>query len=591
MVFDTAADHPAPRAMPDLSKPACYPHPVAAVEVIETHISRVFLTGDYAYKLKKPVELGFLDFRTLEARRAACEDELRLNRRLAPQLYLDVVDIRGTAEAAHVGGEGPLLDYAVRMRQFAQEQLGSRVLARGDLTADLVAGLARLLARFHAEAPSNAGACGTPEAVYSNAMQNFEQIGGMLTRADDKHALDRLRTWTARQYEGTRPLLARRHAAGRVREVHGDLHLGNIVLLDATLTPFDCIEFNAALRWNDVMSEIAFLVMDFIDRGAAPLAFLFLDAYLAETGDYEGLGVLRFFLVYRALVRAKVHLMRAAQTRADRAERSRLADQYRKYVRLAASFTRTARPGMLLMHGLTACGKSTVARELLQTLHAIRIRSDVERKRLAGLRPHESSGSVVGGGLYSADRNAATYERLAMLAHAILDAGYTVIVDATFLKRSDRARFAQVATSMVVPLGDRGARCAGSRIARARDDACACRRRSLRSDARRARVATGGPGNPHPRRAPARDHTQWTKPAVGCGVRAHCTQAAFRLTCTCHGVALRAKATAQASRRRPACRVMPEGPPRSSIRSRHMLSPPRARRAPRGAAARSCSRS
>ena len=449
MAFDSAAGRPVRDAIPDLSDPACYPHPVKAVEMIETHISRIFLTGDYAYKVKKPVDLGFLDFTTLEARRRACADELRLNRRLAPRLYLDMVEIRGTPDAPHVGGGGPLLDYAVRMRQFAQEQLASRVLARDGLTADLITGLARLLARFHAAAPENAGGHGTPVAVRANAMQNFEQIGALLTRARDRRALERLRNWTEREHERLRPLLARRHGAGRVREVHGDLHLGNIVLLEGELTPFDCIEFNAEFRWNDVMSEVAFLVMDFVDRGADACAYLFLDAYLTETGDYEGLGVLRFFMVYRALVRAKVHLMRATQT-PDAQERRRLAGEYRRYVRLAASFTRHAKPGMLLMHGLTACGKSTIARELLQTLRAIRIRSDVERKRLAGLHAEAASHSPVGGGLYSADRSAATYERLAMLARTVLQAGHTVIVDAAFLRRRDRVRLAEVAASLHV---------------------------------------------------------------------------------------------------------------------------------------------
>lgn len=450
MAFDSAVDPATQGTTPDLSKAACYPHPVAEVQVIETHISRVFLTGDYAYKLKKPVALGFLDFTTPEARRQACEDELRLNRRLAPQLYLDVVEIRGTPDAPHVGGEGPLLDYAVRMRQFPQERLASRVLARGELTADLIADLARLLARFHAAAPADAGAHGTPAAIHASAMQNFEQIDAMLTRAADRSASARLQAWTRGQYERLQPLIARRHDTGRVREVHGDLHLGNIVLLGGVLTPFDCIEFNAALRWNDVMSEVAFLVMDLVDRGADGLACLFLDEYLAATGDYEGVGVLRFYMVYRAIVRAKVHLMRAAQMN-DTAERRRLTGEYRRYARLATSFTRSTKRGMLLMHGLTASGKSTFARVLLQRLRAIRVRSDVERKRLAGLRAEEASGSPVGGGLYSADRNDATYEQLAHLARTILQAGYSVIVDATFLRLSRRARFEALAASLDVP--------------------------------------------------------------------------------------------------------------------------------------------
>jgi predicted kinase len=227
--------------------------------------------------------------------------------------------------------------------------------------------------------------------------------------------------------------------------VHGDLHLGNIVCVEGALVPFDCIEFNAALRWNDVLSEVAFVVMDLHDRSAPRLAYLFLDAYLAHTGDYEGLPVLRFFVVYRAVVRAKIHLMRAMQLTDDEAEQRRLLAEYRRYMRLAVSWTRRRRPFVLVMHGLAASGKSTYARELLQAWHAIRVRSDIERKRLAGLAADAATLSPVGGGLYSADRDDATYARLATLADAIMAAGYPAIVDATFIRRAHRERLAPTA--------------------------------------------------------------------------------------------------------------------------------------------------
>lgn len=446
----TRAEPHAPTAMPDLAEAACYPHAVEAIRVIETHISRVYLTGRYAYKLKKPVALGFLDFTTLEARRRCCEDELALNRRLAPGLYLEVVSVHETPDGPRISGTGRIVDYAVKMLEFPQAALASALLARGQLHDAEVTGLAARIAAFHAGAPSDAGGYGAPEAVQAAALQNFEQIGACRPGSAERRRLGRLHAWTVREYAAVRALLQARRADGRVREVHGDLHLGNIVRLDSELVPFDCIEFNAALRWNDVISEAAFIFMDLVDRGAPRLADLFLDAYLAETGDYEGTGVLRYFVVYRALVRAKIHLMRARQVAGDRCERDRLAGEFGRYLALAARCARRRKPFVLLMHGLAASGKSTVARELVQAYHAIRVRSDVERKRLAGLPARAASGSPLGGGLYSADRSDATYARLAALAHDIVSAGYPAVIDATFLRRSHRQRCAAVAQDLGV---------------------------------------------------------------------------------------------------------------------------------------------
>jgi aminoglycoside phosphotransferase family enzyme/predicted kinase len=431
--------------MPDMSAAACYPHPVGIVRMMETHISRVYLTGEYAYKLKKPVALGFLDFTTLDARRQCCENEVRLNRRLAPRLYLDVVPIHGPLAAPRIAGSGPVIDYAVRMLEFPQEALASAMLARGTLTADALSRLAQRIAIFHENAPSTPGEYGTHAAVQASATQNFEQIAACLTRAADRAVLDRVRAWTATELHSVHALLQQRHDSGCVREVHGDLHLGNIVCMNGELVPFDCIEFNAALRWNDVLSEAAFVVMDLHDRNAPRLADLFIDAYLAHTGDYEGLPVLRFFVVYRAVVRAKIHLMRAMQITDDAAEQRRLLAEHRRYMRLAVAWTRRRKPFLIIMHGLAASGKSTFARELLQAWHAIRVRSDVERKRLAGMSANAATLSPVGGGVYSADRSDATYARMATLADAIMAAGYPAIVDATFIRRAHRERLAGTA--------------------------------------------------------------------------------------------------------------------------------------------------
>jgi uncharacterized protein len=431
---------------------ACYAHPAPVIEKLETHISWVVLTGSYAYKLKKPIKLPFLDFSTLEARRRCCEEELRLNRRLAAGIYLDVVEIRGSPASPRIGGSGALVDYAVRMRQFPQDALASRMLERGTLTPELVAGLARKIAWFHMTLPPAAPGerYGTTSAVLGSALENFDEIA-TLAGPGERGVLEALRSWTEREFMDRYTELAARRVAGWVRECHGDLHLGNIALIDGSLVPFDCIEFNAELRWNDVMSEVAFLVMDLVDRGAQRLAWLFLNEYLEATGAYAGMKVLRFYLVYRAMVRAKVHLIRAEQC-ADGGEQARLRDAFRAYTALAERFTRAPAPAIVLMHGLSGCGKSTVAMELAARLPAVRVRSDVERKRLAGIEPLQRSDSAVASGLYRSGATERTYQHLAHTAATLVAAGYPVILDAAFLMRRQRMALKSVAHTLHVPI-------------------------------------------------------------------------------------------------------------------------------------------
>lgn len=436
-----------------LEHPECYPHPVAGVRVIETHISWVMLTGSHAYKIKKPVNLGFADFTTLGLRRHYCEEELRLNRRFAPGLYLDVVSIRGDARAPRIGGEGPVLDYAVKMREFPQEALASARLASGAFGAAEIDALAALVAGFHAATPAARpdDRLGAPGAVLASALQNFEQMLPLLKTSPDDRALRALRQWTEREFAARQAAFEARKRGGFVRECHGDLHLGNIVVLDGRPVPFDCIEFNEELRWIDVMSEIAFLAMDLEDRGRGDLAWRFLNRYLEATGDYAGLGVLRFHLVYRALVRAKVHLMRSRQPGLRRTEKARLARAFQDYLRLAGRLAAPKRVALILAHGLSGCGKTTLTQPLVELLGAVRLRSDLERKRLHGLAPLSSSGSGLGSGIYTAEATAATYRRLGELAQDALRAGYPVVVDAAFLKRPERDAFRAIAERLDAP--------------------------------------------------------------------------------------------------------------------------------------------
>ena len=424
----------------------------APVRLLETHISFVLLTGTYAYKIKKAVKLGFLDFQTLEARKHFCEEELRLNQRLAPSLYVDVVAITGSVEDPAVDGPGGVLDYAVRMYEFAQEALLCNVAARNQLQPAHIDALARMIADFHAASrtPPPERDYGTADRIIADALANLEEMVASQTEAEDRSALHALSRWTHAEGARIRSMLEHRRLGGSVRECHGDLHLGNIALVDGKVTPFDCIEFNPAMRWIDTMSEIAFTVMDLVHRGHSPLAYRFLSAYLEHSGDYDGTPVLRFYLVYRALVRAKVACLRAQQA-VDPGEREAQRMEYRGHVALATAYAQDEHPAVVLMHGASGSGKTTLSQLVLEHTGAVRIRTDVERKRLAGLAAGERSGSDVGTGIYAPHATQAVYEYIRACARSIVHGGFPVLVDGAFLLRWQRDTFRDLATEYGVP--------------------------------------------------------------------------------------------------------------------------------------------
>ncbi len=426
-------------------------HRGRSVTVVETHISAVLLVGERAYKLKKPVDLGFLDFTGRRQRRHFCHEELRLNRRLAPAIYLSVLPITGSVSAPRLGGSGRAIDCAVEMRRFPQEAQFDHLLARGQLEGAHIDALAECIAHFHQRQPPAPADSpyGRPGDVLQAARDNFSALrsgAGLRSRA----RLDRLAAWTEAEYRRRRALLARRRSDGQVRECHGDLHLGNIIWLDGQPVPFDGIEFDPALRWQDVQGELAFLTMDLARRGRPDLARRARDRYLQATGDYGGVPLTDYFEVYRALVRAKVARLRAAGAQAPGARFQALREGV-GCLRLAETLIRPRRPWLAITHGLAGSGKTHYADWLVEQLPLIRLRSDVERKRLLGLAAAAPTGSGIDQGAYRANVTAATYRHLARLTRRLLTVGWPVLVDASFLAAGERQRFARLAARLGVP--------------------------------------------------------------------------------------------------------------------------------------------
>lgn len=421
--------------------------------LIETHISWVLLDGVHAWKFKKPVRLSFLDFSELATRRRLCEAELQLNRRLAPTLYLDVLPIGGTPTSPEVGGTGPAIEYVLRMKQFAAGALMSERLAAGTLRPHHIDQLAQCLALFHAQAgkASADSPHGTPQRIVQSAM---DVLTG-LTQQGHGQACATLQAWLAPQAMALHAIWINRHASGCIVEGHGDLHLANVVILDDEVTAFDCIEFDASLRWIDPFNDIAFLIMDLMAHGRSDLAYRFLSAYLDASGDHEGLPTLHYYLVCRALVRAMVAGLPGAQV--DAAEQTGTAEQARApghkpdYMDLALRLTQPMRPRLLITHGVSGSGKSYQTQGLLEAAGAIRLRSDVERRRLPVCSDVGVDADTDTAQRYSAAATQVVYGRLHALAEVALSAGYPVIVDATFLRQAERARFQQLAQTMSVP--------------------------------------------------------------------------------------------------------------------------------------------
>ncbi|MBX6314066.1 MAG: AAA family ATPase [Isosphaeraceae bacterium] len=447
------------RLIEGLSDPAAYPHPVDTVEVRQTHISVVFLAGAFAYKVKKPVALGFLDFRTLEQRRHFAEEEVRLNRRLAPGIYLSVVPVAQAEDRLTIGGAGEVVDWAVQMVRLPDEAMLQARLERGEVDAATIASLARRLAAFHAaaEAGDRIAAFGRPEVVAGNLRENFAQAEPLLGAALSRPVLDRLAALSEMALAALRPTLAARAARGVPRDTHGDLRLEHVYLLAEKGQPedfviIDCIEFNERFRFADPIADMAFLVMELEWSGRRDLARVFTESYLAASGDAEGRALVSFYAAYRAAVRGKVEGMKALEAEVPEAERSAALGRSRGLWLLALGMLERPerRPGLVLVGGLPGTGKSTLARALAERAGFEVIRSDVVRKELAAA-VRLSGPAAFEEGIYTPAWTDRTYAACLDRAGAWLYEGRRVLVDATFRAESWRQRFLETARRWGVP--------------------------------------------------------------------------------------------------------------------------------------------
>jgi hypothetical protein len=431
-----------------LGDPATYGDGSGPVERIDTHGAIVFLAGERAYKVKRAVAYPYMDFSTLEKRRSACRRELKINRRAAPDIYLDVVAVTREGARLRLGsaGEPPageIVEWVLVMRRFAQDDLLSVRAEAGALTAEIVTALADAVARFHGDAEVRRDAAAGAAAMTWVVRENGEEFAG---RADlfDSRAARQLTKGALALLERHAGLLDARAAAGKVRLCHGDLHLRNVVLLNGRPTLFDAIEFNDAIACIDVIYDLAFLLMDLDHRGLRPFANLVLNRYLQQRDEAAALALLPLFLSTRAAVRAKVAASAEAMAKSAE-EKTKPRREAAGYFARALEYLAPAAPRLVAVGGLSGTGKTTLARALAPALGAVpgalHLRSDVLRKQLAGVAELERLPPEA----YTPQASAAVYATLNRQAAAALAAGQAVIVDAVFAQPDERAAVEQVA--------------------------------------------------------------------------------------------------------------------------------------------------
>ncbi len=430
-----------------LSKPSFYDHEVDEVRFIQTHISSVFLTGSLVYKLKKPVNFGFLDFSTVELREQNCRAEVALNRRLAPSVYIDAVPITLDGGRVALNGTGEVVDWVVVMRELDEDLLGTSVLARGELSEAHMDALVDVLVPFYAAAATGGtiDVFGTVESVRFNTEENFSQTEAYVGKLLSKDRFEHIREWTNGFFESNAALFERRIAEGRIRESHGDLHLRNI-FFEAVPVIFDCIEFNERFRCGDVAVDLAFLAMDLDFNGRQDLAGYFIDRYVEASGDAELIEILDFYKCYRAYVRGKIACFTSTDPALDDTAKRAQRNLARRYFGLAYEYAGgSRRPSLVVLYGLMGTGKTSVARHLREKFGWHILSTDAVRKQISGVGENTRVYVPYNQGLYSPEMNARTYDEVCSRAENLLRGGFPVVVDGAFKRQSEREPVIQAA--------------------------------------------------------------------------------------------------------------------------------------------------
>ena len=408
-----------------------YPHStVEPIELVQTHISYVFLTGDYAYKLKKAVNFGFLDFSTLDRRRHFLTEEIRMNCAIAPELYLEVLPITQAGDKYILGGEGEAIEYVLKMRQFPQENLFINLFTAGKLGIEQMEELGKIVAQFHSQAETNEyiRSFGTVAKIREAFNENYQQTEKYIDIAQTQQQFDETKAHTNRFFAEKEALFQTRIDNNKIKECHGDLHLKNICLWQDKIQLFDRIEFNEPFRFVDVMYDVAFAVMDLEARDRQDFANAFLNTYLEQTGDWLGLQLLHLYLSRQAYVRAKVTSFLLDDASIPDTVKKEAAKTAADYYQQAWAYTQHQEGKIILMSGLSGTGKTTVAKEIARKINAIHIRSDAVRKHLAGIPLNEKGGEEI----YSAEMSQQTYDKMLELGVLLANIGFPVILDAKY---------------------------------------------------------------------------------------------------------------------------------------------------------------
>ncbi|MCX6841510.1 MAG: AAA family ATPase [candidate division WOR-3 bacterium] len=463
----------------EMMDPSLYGKDVKRVRMLQTHTSWVFLTGTHAYKVKKPVNFGFLDYTALSARRFFCAEEFRLNQSLSPDIYIEVLPITESGGKLKLGGRGRVIDYCLAMKELPQDWIMTEQLRQGCVTFEHIDQIARSIAEFHARAERGREVAqyGSSEIIRLNWDENFAQTMEFRGRTITYRAFDETKSAVERFIAGHRGLFRRRRAGGFVRRCHGDLHSKNIFIIEegsggqgsrgsgpnprtpeppnpGSVRIFDCIEFNPRFSCSDVASEVAFMAMDLDYSGRKDLANFFVERYLVHTKDAGMLRLLNFYKCYRAYVRGKVTSFNLNDPGIGAPDKAKARQTARRYFELSHRYAMglSARPKLVVMMGLPGVGKTYVARRLAERVDAFHLLSDSIRKQLLGIPVGERRSDDYGKGIYKGNIGKKTYDEMMRRAQVFLSAGYSVITDATFLRDDLRSLARDVGAKVGAPV-------------------------------------------------------------------------------------------------------------------------------------------